>query len=118
MPDPSTDYIDTVDYKNLELKIKNLHSVSNELTNKVVASRKLRYVEIDIESERSAGRLQPDELYVPQHIIDTNIRREQSSYVQYVTQSPRAVIVCDPDTPSEDTSIIERDLSTKLRYDG
>lgn len=118
MPDPSVEYIDTLDYKSLETKLKNLHSVSDELGAKVIASRRLRYVELDIEGERSAGRLQPDEIYVPQHIIDTNIRREQSSYVQYVTQSPRAVIVCDPDTPSEDTSILERDLSTKLRYDG
>lgn len=81
-------------------------------------SRKLRYSEIDIEAERAAGRLAPDELFVPQHIINTNISREQSAYVQYITQSPRACILLDDVTPSNDTSALERDFSNRVRYDG
>jgi hypothetical protein len=78
----------------------------------------LRYAEIDIEVERKAGRIAPDELYVPQHIIDTNIRREQSSYIQYITQSPRAVILKDRQDPSFDLSLLEVDLTEKLRFPG
>ncbi len=63
------DYIDTIDYKKLETKIKDLVSVMTELNNKSVASRRLRYVEIDIEGERKAGRLQADQLYIPQHTV-------------------------------------------------
>jgi len=116
--DPSLEYIDTIDYKKMQRRIKDLVSVMSELNTKSVASRRLRYVEIDIEGERKAGRLQPDELYIPQHIIDTNIRREQSSYVQYVTQSPRAVVLSDKYTPSMNPSLIERDASARMRYDG
>ena len=116
--DKKLEYIDTIDYKKLKMKIKDLVSVMTELNSKSVASRRLRYVEIDIEGERKAGRLMPDELYIPQHIIDTNIRREQSSYIQYVTQSPRAVIVADKVTPSVDTQLIEKDVTNRLRYDG
>jgi hypothetical protein len=122
MPDASTDsnveYIDSLDYKALVRKINNLKDVSFDLTNKVLASRKLRYAEIDVEVERKAGRLAPDELYVPQHIIDTNIRREQSSYIQYITQSSRAIILKDRDEPSLDLSLLEADLTEKLRFDG
>jgi len=99
MPDSSNsedrEYINTTDYRKLVRKINNLKDVSFDLTNKSLASRKLRYAEVDIEVERKAGRIAPDEMFVPQHIIDTNIRREQSSYIQYVTEAPRAVILKD-----------------------
>ena len=91
MPDASSDksveYINTTDYKKLVGKINNLKDVTFDLTNKSLASRRLRYAEIDLEVERKAGKIAPDEVYVPQHIIDTNIRREQSSYIQFITQS-------------------------------
>ena len=122
MPDASNgldqEYIDTTDYKKLVGKINNLKDVSFDLTNKSLASRKLRYAEIDLEVERKAGRIAPDELYVPQHIIDTNIRREQSSYIQFITQSPRAVILKDQQEPSLDLSLLEVDLTEKLRFPG
>ena len=118
MSDTNTDYINSTDYKKLVSKINNLKDILFDLTAKSLASRKLRYAEIDIEIERKAGRIAPDELYVPQHIIDTNIRREQSSYVQYVTQSPRAVILKDRQDPSMDLAPLEVDLTEKLRFDG
>lgn len=118
MSDPKTEYIDTIDYTKLQKRIKDLVSVMTELNSKSVASRRLRFVEVDIEGERKAGRLMPDELYIPQHIIDTNIRREQSSYVQYVTQSPRAVILKDRKVPPTDPQLLEADVTNRLRYEG
>src|ERR1017187_7416773 len=114
----STSYINSTDYDQLLDKLKELKSTLEDLQSKNEASRKLRYAEVDIEAERESGRLQPDELYVPTHIIDTNIKREQSAYVQYITQSPRAVICKDLDDSSFDLSRLETDLTTKLRYDG
>ena len=113
-----TQYIGTNDYKKLVSKINNLSDVAFDLTAKSLASRKLRYAEIDIEVERKAGKIAPDEIYVPTHIIDTNIRREQSSYIQYITQSPRAVILKDRVDPAFDLSLLEVDLTEKLRFDG
>jgi len=113
-----TQYIGTNDYKKLVSKINNLSDVAFDLTAKSLASRKLRYAEIDIEVERKAGRIAPDEIFVPTHIIDTNIRREQSSYIQYITQSPRAVILKDRVEPAFDLSLLEVDLTEKLRFDG
>jgi len=122
MPDAGADknleYINSTDYKKLVSKINNLKDVAFDLTAKSLASRKLRYAEVDIEAQRKAGKIAPDEMYVPTHIIDTNIRREQSSYIQYITQSPRAVILKDRQDPSLDLSMLENDLTEKLRFDG
>jgi len=98
-------------------QFNNLNDILFDLTAKSLASRKLRYAEVDVEVERQAGHLAPDEIYVPQHIIDTNIRREQSSYIQFITQSPRAVILKDRVNPANDMSLLEGDLTEKLRFD-
>jgi len=118
MPDTSTEYIDQTKYSILVDKINNLHDIGFDLTSKSLASRKLRYAEVDIEVQRTAGKIAPDEMYVPQHVIDTNIRREQSSYIQYITQSPRAVILKDKQEAAFDLSLLEVDLTEKLRWDG
>ena len=119
MPDRnSTDYINSTDYDTLKEKLTGLKQVLDDLTAKSEAHRKLRYADIDIEAEREAGRLLPDELIVPQHVIDTNIRREQSPYVQYVTQSSRAVICEDQDDPTVNLDQLDRDLTKKIRFDG
>lgn len=114
----STEYINSTDYKTLTHKLDTLLSVLSDLSLKSTASRKLRYAEVDIEAEKEAGRFQPDEVYVPQHIIDSNVRQEQSSYVQYITQSPRAVILKDRQDNKMDLSLLESDLTDKLRFDG
>jgi hypothetical protein len=114
----STDYINTTEYKKLETKLTELKSILEDCTDKTVASRRLRYAEVDIEVEREAGRIGPDELYIPVHTIDTNIRREQSAYIQYLVQSPRAVILQDIDDPTMDMAQLERDLTAKIRYNG
>lgn len=117
MPDyNSTEYINSTDYQVLTDRIKDLDAALDDLTNKSYASRKLRFAEVDIEAEREQGRFQPDELYIPQHIIDTNIRREQSAYVQYLTQSPRAVVCQDNDDLTVDLANLEKDLTKKLRF--
>jgi hypothetical protein len=116
--DLHTQYIDSLDYKAWTSKINNLFDISYDLTSKVLASRKLRYSEIDIEVERNAGKIAPDEIYVPLHVIDTNIRREQASYIQFIAQSPRAVVLENESDDSADMSLLEKDLTKKLRFKG
>lgn len=118
MPDSNTDYINSTNYTKLVKQINNLHDIAFDLTAKILASRKLRYAEVDIEVERKAGRIAPDEMYVPIHVIDTNIRREQSAYIQYITQSPRAVILKDEMDAAFDLALLEVDLTSKLRFEG
>lgn len=115
--DIDSEYIDTTDYKKMSKKLKDLKSVMDVLQTRNFDARKLRYTEIDIEVERGLGHIAPDEVYVPQHIIDSNIRREQASYVQYLTQSNRACILKDLDDPTVTPAPLEVDLTNKLRYD-
>ena len=121
MPLPTTDdaveYIDSLDYDNWQTKIADLVSAADELHHKAEVHRRLRYSEVDIEDLKRVNRLAPDELYIPQHIIDMNVRREQSSYVQYITQSPRAVILSSRIDPTVTGDLLERDVTNRLRYD-
>ena len=112
------DYIGTTDYKKLENKIRDLVNRMEDLGIDNQVSRNMRYVEVDVEGERARGKLQPDELMIPLHIIDSNIRREQPSYVQYVTQSLRSNVLKDLETPSNDTTLLETDVTNRFRYSG
>lgn len=116
MPDTDTDYINSLDYDNWSYKLKERVSVMETNMKRNVDSRRLRYTEIDIEKERAAGKIGADEVFVPQHIIDTNIRREQASYVQYLTQSNRACILQNINDISMDCTVLEKDLTNRLRY--
>lgn len=116
-PDTDIEYINTLDYTKLSKKLKDLKSVMDTLQLRNTAARKLRYAEIDVEVQRGLGQIAPDEVFVPQHIIDTNIRREQASYIQYLTQSNRACILKNLDDPTAPVSPLEVDLTNKLRYD-
>jgi hypothetical protein len=116
--DKDLSYIDSTDYQTLSKRIKDVTDSMDDLIIQQRARRKLRYAEVDIEAEREAGHFQPDEVVIPQHIIDTNIRREQAPYVKYITQSPRAVICEDVIDKTLDMSNLESDLTKKLRYDG
>lgn len=118
MQNNGIEYINSIDYPTLKPRIDELDSIMEDNADKSLASRKLRYADVDIEGEREQGRLAPDEMYLPQHIIDTNIRREQSAYVQYISQSPRAVILENKLDNSVDLSLLEKDLTSKLRFEG
>ena len=113
-----TDYIGATDYDTLVVKLRELVAIHDDLLIRSEASRKLRYAEIDIEEGRSKGTIAPDELIIPQHIIHSNIQKEQSAYIQYVTQSPRAVILQDEFDANVDLSLLENDLTKKLRFPG
>lgn len=114
----SITYINSSVYSDVEDKIKTLRDILDDKMNTQLCARKLRYADVHIEEERAAGRIMPDELYIPQHIIDTNIRREQSAYVQYITQSPRAVITADVSDKTVDMSLLDEDLTGRIRFEG
>lgn len=119
MPSPTNiDYINSTDYTKLETKIRDLVTRMDEAAVDNQVSRNLRYVEVDVEGERARGKLQPDELMIPLHIIDSNVRREQPSYVQYITQSLRSNVLKDIETPSNDTTLLEQDVTVRFRYPG
>lgn len=118
LPSNNVEYINSTDFTTLETRLQALKDILDDKTAKLSSMRQLRYAMVDIEAERAKERIGADELYIPQHLIDTNIRQEQSAYIQYVTESPRAVICVDEVEKSLDLSLLEQDLTSKLRFPG
>jgi hypothetical protein len=109
---------DLTKYEDAATPIQGLLSVIGTLETTALENRNSRKLDIDVDAERSDGHLDEDEFLVPAHIIDTNIRREQSKYVAYVTGSRRSAIFTSITEPTAATGELERDFTDKTRYSG
>lgn len=109
---------DFKDYKQSQRYLELLIGIYNARFDLATQHRELRRLEIDVVTNRQAGRLEPDELMIPQRVIDTNIRREQSRYISYLTTSRRAGVFIDILDNSKPTDVIEKDYTYRVRYDG
>ena len=109
---------DLTKYEDAATPIQGLLNVIGTLESTALENRNSRKLDIDVDSERSDGHLDEDEFLVPAHIIDTNIRREQSKYVAYVTGSRRSAIFTSITEPTAATGELERDFTDKTRYSG
>ena len=109
---------DLTKYEDAATPIQGLLNVIGTLETTALENRNSRKLDIDVDAERSGGHLDEDEFLVPAHIIDTNIRREQSKYVAYVTGSRRSAIFSSITEPTAATGELERDFTDKTRYSG
>jgi len=109
---------DLTKYEDAATPIQGLLNVIGTLESTALENRNSRKLDIDVDAERSDGHLDEDEFLVPAHIIDTNIRREQSKYVAYVTGSRRSAIFTSITEPTAATGELERDFTDKTRYSG
>ena len=109
---------DLTNYEDATVKIRELLNVVSDLETVADENRNSRKLDVNVEAERSDGYLDEDEFLVPAHIIDTNIRREQSKYVAYVTGSRRSAIFTSITEPTAATGARERDFTDKSRYAG
>ena len=81
--------------------------------------RRIRKIEIDMETLRANGRLKADEVLVGVRVIDENIKKEQPIFVNYLTQSRRlAVFDCRSNPTIEGIEILETEFTKGLSYDG
>lgn len=90
-----------------------------EITGETERQRDLRYIkDADSIQLRAQGIIKPDELYTPTRLIDTNIRTEQPSYVQYLTQSRRSIIFATTGTTTVDgLDKLEETFTKVARYE-
>ena len=109
---------DLTKYEDAATPIQGLLGVIGTLETTASENRNSRKLDIDVDAERSDGHFDEDEFLVPAHIIDTNIRREQSKYVAYVTGSRRSAIFTSITEPTAATGELERDFTDKTRYSG
>ena len=109
---------DFTKYEDATTQIRELLDVVSALESTAMENRNSRKLDINVDAEREDGHLDEDEFLVPAHIIDTNIRREQSKYVAYVTGSRRSAIFTSITEPTAATGELERDFTDKTRYSG
>ena len=106
------------DYQDASTNIHKLASLCDEQHVTAQDQRQQRRLNVDLDLERRDGYLAPDEIYIPTHIIDSNIRREQAKYVSYIVNSRRTVIFSSSTNPAFNTGPLERDFTERCRYDG
>ena len=106
------------DYQDASTNIHKLASLCDEQHVTAQDQRQQRRLNVDLDLERRDGYLAPDELYIPTHIIDSNIKREQAKYVSYIVNSRRTVIFSSSTNPAFNTGPLERDFTERCRYDG
>src|SRR5437660_740866 len=109
------------DYDKAIIHIKRRISDWNEETQRTKARRKERYVSINIEDLRKCKIIAADETFIPDRVIDTNIRREAPAYVAFLKQSRRlAIFKCsnNPDITTEDKAKLEEAFTDGLTYQG
>tara|TARA_R100000664_G_scaffold22850_1_gene32363 strand:+ start:5515 stop:7200 length:1686 start_codon:yes stop_codon:yes gene_type:complete len=112
-----TDY-DYIKYDDAAKEIHRLNSHLQTQATKADEHRLLRHPTIDIDAEQRSGHLAPDELYIPLHLVDMNIRREQARYVSYISSSRRVAIFKSLNDVTFDSTVLEEDFTDKARYTG
>ena len=112
-----TDY-DYIKYDDAAKEIHRLNSHLQTQATKADEHRLLRHPTIDIDAEQRSGHLAPDELYIPLHLVDINIRREQARYVSYISSSRRVAIFKSLNDVTFDSTVVEEDFTDKARYTG
>jgi len=108
-------------YKNYQDAATNINRLAAICDSQHVTAqdqRQQRRLNVDLDLERRDGYLAPDEIYIPTHIIDSNIRREQAKYVSYIVNSRRTAIFSSSTNPAFNTGPLERDFTERCRYDG
>jgi len=111
----------TYNYMDYDDAVKEIHRLNSHLqtqTTKADEHRLLRHPTIDIDAEQRSGHLAPDELYIPLHLVDMNIRREQARYVSYISSSRRVAIFKSLNDVTFDSTVLEEDFTDKARYTG
>lgn len=80
--------------------------------------RLTRDVEVNVNDLRASGRLDEDETLIPDRVIDTNIRREQPPYVNYLKNSRRIAIFECLSNPDTNTQRLELEFTRGMTYIG
>jgi hypothetical protein len=106
-------------FKDLQEKVKKLSESGKCLKDTAIKNRLLRNMEVDNETERQRGRFKKDEIYIPYHVINDNINKESSSFIEFLVGSKNAAIFKLRNNPVvANLEPLERLFTSAVRYDG
>ncbi len=119
MEEPKPLVEDGFDFKSLQEKVKNLAGQWAPTIEKCKKNRLLRNMEVDNEAERQRGRFKPHEIYIPYHVVNDNISKESSSYINFVVSSRNAAVFKVRNSSAvESMEQLERVFTSAVRYEG
>jgi len=80
--------------------------------------RRIRKVEVNMEELRAQGKLKADEVLIAVRVIDENIKKEQPTLINYITQSRRLAVFSCLSDPSLNVEELETGFTRGMSYDG
>ena len=109
---------DFLSYEKAKLRIDKLIADFDVEVRNTLYNRNNRQKKIDIAALRNAGKLKEHQYLIPMRIIDSNIKREQPAFVNYLKSSKRLAIFKCIQKPSLVTNQIEEEFTRGLTYPG
>ena len=109
---------DFAEYPKAKLRIDRLIADFEPQCIKAVDNREKRFKDVDIDRLKKEKLLNSNEYLVPMRVIDSNIRREQPSFFNYLKASRRLIIFKDLHNDLSITNKLEDEFSRGMTYSG
>jgi len=109
---------DFADYGKAKLRIDRLIADFNDEIQRTQRNREDRFKELNIDELKQKGILKENQFMIPVRVIDSNIRREQPAFINYIKQSRRILVFKDIGDPGIPTGRLEEEFSRGMTYSG
>lgn len=112
------DYLELTNFQTAKVRLEKLISDFSPVIINTAENRDHRYKDINIKALRDKGEILPNQFLCPVRAIDSNIRREQPAYINYLKQSRRLIIFRNRLNALEVTSDLEDEFTRGMTYSG
>jgi len=112
------DFQDLMDFRTAKVRLQILIADFQPVIQRAKDNRSDRFKDINIKALRDKQELKPDQFLLPVRAIESNIRREQPAYINYLKQSRRLVIFKDLLNPLQVTTRLEDEFTRGMTYSG
>jgi len=112
------DILDFKDFLRIKTRLERLITEFSPVQSRAASNRMERFKDINIKMLRDKQELKADQYLLPVRVIESNIRREQPAYINYLKQSRRLLIFKDIIEPLRVTTRLEDEFSRGMTYSG
>jgi len=112
------DYDDIMLFLSVKNRLTDMITAFNVETAQTKTNWETRFKLIETEALRKAGKIPQYAHMIPVRAIDSNIRRQQPAYVNYLKQSRRLAIFKAINNPSTTTTLLEDEFTRGMTYSG
>ena len=111
-----TDKDDLLNFITAKVRLERLISEFTIVQQRALENRMERFKDINIRALREKQELKNDQYLLPVRAIESNIRREQPAYINYLKQSRRLLIFRDIVEPLRVTTRLEDEFTRGMTY--